>query len=422
MKRVWVGAVAAIWCACGPASNGVSSTESTDEVTGEVRICAPGATVPGVDVSEFQGTINWPAVKQAGNAFGIARISDSLSRADPTFATNWNGIKAAGMIRGGYQFFRPSQSASAQAQRVIDAVGRLGPGDLPAILDAEERSGRSDAEIIAGMRTWLDLVEKGTGKRPIIYTAAFFWSTLSGASEFAAYPLWVANYQVTCPFVPSTWNKWLMWQTGDTGRVPGIAGNTDTNVFNGTLADLQAFANGGTVVAGEALNVQVSRESDGTQVFRASGSAKVASVSFAVDDFPLAASTKDANGDFVLRQKLTSNVEQRRLTATGRNAAGALVARGIALFDATDSPGVFIRQVGAATYEIGLDRSPTVVAAIEVRADGFLLTDSVSQSSRSTRKAVRSSFTLLGSRSFKISTFNADGTLRGNLNRTFSLE
>jgi GH25 family lysozyme M1 (1,4-beta-N-acetylmuramidase) len=422
MKHVWVGAVAAIWCACGPASDGGSSAEPSGEATGEVRICAPGATVAGVDVSEFNGTVNWPAVKQAGNAFGIARISDSLSRADPTFATNWNGIKAAGMIRGAYQFFRPSQSASAQAQRVIDAVGRLGPGDLPAILDAEERSGRSNAEIIAGMRTWLDLVEKGTGKRPIIYTADFFWSTLSGTAEFAAYPLWVANYQVTCPFVPSTWNKWLMWQTGDTGRVPGIPGDTDTNVFNGTLADLQAFANGGTVAAGEALSVQVSREVDGTQVFRASGSAKVTSVSFAVDDFPLAAPSKDANGDFVLRQKLTSNVEQRRLTATGRNATGELVARGIALFDATDSPGVFIRQVGAATYEIGLDRSPAAVAAIEVRADGFLLTDSVSQRSRSTRKAVRSSFTLLGSRTFKISTFNADGTLRGNLNRTFSLE
>ncbi len=424
IRNVWCLAIGLL-LSCGVTTLNPKDDENVGQQSSELRICPNGPTVSGIDVSQFNGTVNWTAVKQSGRAFGIARIGDSLSVVDPTFPANWRNIKAAGMVRGAYQFFRPSQSATEQAQRMIDAVGRLGPDDLPAILDAEERSGRTDAEIVAAMRTWLRLVEQGTGKRPIIYTAEFFWGSLSGTAEFASYPLWVANYRATCPFVPATWNKWVMWQTAEDGVVAGVPGDTDLNVFNGTLADLKAFAAGGVVGGGgggEVLEVAVSRETDGTQVFSAWGSDKVTSVRFAVDGFALSAAAKDASGAFVLRTKLTANVVSRTFEATGLDAQGASVGRGIALFDAVDGAGVFIRQVAAQTYEIGLERAPSAVASIEVRADGFLLTDSVTGTSRSARRAVRSSFTLLGSRTFTVSTFNADGTSRGTLTRSFSLE
>ncbi len=211
-----------------------------------------------------------------------------------------------------------------------------------------------------------------------------------------------------------------MWQTAESGRVAGIPGDTDLDVFNGTVADLRAFAGAGS--ASLPLEVRVTRDASGVQTFTARGDSSVKTAAFRVDGFALAAPSQDASGTFVLRTSLTSNVEQRRFEASGFTSTGALVARGIALFDATDAPGVQIRQVGAATYEISLDRAPAAVAAIEVRADGFLLRDSVTGSTRSTRLAVRSPFTLLGTRTFRLSTFNADGTLRGTLERTFSLE
>jgi hypothetical protein len=83
---------------------------------------------------------------------------------------------------------------------------------------------------------------------------------------------------------------------------------------------------------------------------------------------------------------------------------------------------VFIRQAGDKIYEIGLERAPSGVAAIEVRADGFLLVDGVSGKSRSSRLAVKSTFGTLGERNFALTTFNADGSKRGTLKRTFTLK
>src|SRR6188508_74828 len=79
--------------------------------TGQLRarVCADGATTKGIDVSKWQGTINWPAVKQGGVQFAFIRLSDGANYKDPKFATNWAGAKSAGIIRGVYQFFRPTQ-------------------------------------------------------------------------------------------------------------------------------------------------------------------------------------------------------------------------------------------------------------------------------------------------------------------------
>jgi GH25 family lysozyme M1 (1,4-beta-N-acetylmuramidase) len=211
----------------------------------EARVCAAGPTVEGIDVSVHQERVDWPKVKASGRAFAFARVSDGLRHVDERFAENWAGIKSVGMVRGAYQFFRPGQNALEQADLMVRSVGALGPGDLPAVLDIESSDGQSSATIVAGMRTWLRRVKEGTGKDPIIYAAVGFWDTLSGTSEFAANTLWVANYQVSCPFVPDTWPNWTFWQYADTGSVPGVDGNTDVNRFNGTLEQLLAFANGG---------------------------------------------------------------------------------------------------------------------------------------------------------------------------------
>jgi lysozyme len=226
----------ALGCSSGPAGEEVGQQS-------EASVCATGATVKGVDVSVYQGSVNWASVKASGVDFAIARISDG-SYLDTTFATNWAAIKSAGMVRGAYQFFEPGEDPTAQANIVISAVGTLGDGDLPVTADMEVTGGQSAATIAANLSTWAAKVEAGTGKKPMIYTAPGYWDGSVGSTAFGGDPLWVANWGVSCPSLPSGWSNWKVWQYSDSGSVSGISGSVDLDEFNGSLSDLQAFAGG----------------------------------------------------------------------------------------------------------------------------------------------------------------------------------
>lgn len=202
----------------------------------------PAETVAGIDVSKYQGAIDWPAVRGAGIAFAFVRVSDGLSDPDPTFATNWAGAAAAGVMRGAYQFFRPLRDPVAQADLVVDAMGPLGPGDLPPVVDVEVADGVDPVTLAAAVRAWLERVEGRTGRRPIIYTGAHVWADALDGADLSDYPLWLAQWDRDCPTVPAPWDDWTFWQTSATGRVAGIAGDVDTDVFRGDLAALRAFA------------------------------------------------------------------------------------------------------------------------------------------------------------------------------------
>lgn len=191
---------------------------------------ASNGPVQGVDVSYYQGNFNWAG---AGVQFGYARVSDGTGFMDPQFSNNWSKTKAAGVLRGAYQFFEPGQDATAQANIVVNAVGKLGAGDLPAMIDVEATGGQSAGTIASKMQTWLTVVEKGTGKRPIIYTGPYFWQSNVNSGAFASYPLWIAHYGVSCPLIPDNWSNWTAWQHSDGG------GSLDHDVFNGTLAQLR---------------------------------------------------------------------------------------------------------------------------------------------------------------------------------------
>lgn len=209
----------------------------------EVVVCAKGATVEGIDVSVWQGSsIDWNKVKASGRAFGIARVSYGTGTIDDTFPGNWSRMKAAGLIRGAYQWFRPAQDAKAQADLVIARVGKLGPGDLPVTADVEETQGLSGAAIAAALSTWVARIEAGTGKKPIIYSGKYFWNDNVGSKAFASHPYWIPAYGPTCPDLASAWSDWKFFQYTDRASVPGVSGNVDGDRFNGSLADLQAFA------------------------------------------------------------------------------------------------------------------------------------------------------------------------------------
>lgn len=223
----------------------VGCAEADDVRTAEqaVVVCADGDTVEGIDVSYYQDTIDWDAVKGAGIGFGITRVNHG-GFFDPKFYENWDAMKARGMIRGAYQFFNPDDDVAAQAQTLIDAVGVLGPGDLPAVLDVEVTNGVGPATISSRVQQWVDLVEAATGKPPIIYTGSYFWNDNVGTTAVNDHPLWIAHYTSGCPNLPTAWSDWAFHQYTSTGSVPGIAGNVDRNRWNGSYADLEAFAAG----------------------------------------------------------------------------------------------------------------------------------------------------------------------------------
>jgi lysozyme len=191
--------------------------------------------VQGVDVSHYQGNFNW----QRGVAFGYASTGDGAGYSDPLFGSNWANMQAAGVLRGAYQFFEPGEDPTAQANMMVAAVGQLGPGDLPCMIDVEITGGQSGATIAANVRTWINVVRAGTGLTPIIYTGPYFWDDNVGDTSFGDIPLWIADYGPSCPAVPNGWSTWTLWQYGDSG------GSLDTDVFNGSLGDLQALSGGG---------------------------------------------------------------------------------------------------------------------------------------------------------------------------------
>lgn len=217
----------------------------TDTTVIEARVCATSGTTMGVDVSYYQGTIDWAKAKAAGVRFAFLRVSDGTTFQDPKFVQNWTNTKANGVIRGAYQFFRPSQSVNAQADIMINAIGTYRPGDLPPVIDVEADGGLAPATVAARVRQWVDRVKTAVGVAPIVYTGLYFWrDEVGGPTSFANNALWIAQYTTMCPNLPAPWQKWTFWQHTDSGKVNGIAGNVDMNKFNGDVTKLIAFANG----------------------------------------------------------------------------------------------------------------------------------------------------------------------------------
>jgi lysozyme len=210
-----------------------------------LRQCPGKDRVRGIDVSYYQGRIDWPSVKAHGVAFGFARVADGAGFVDPAFADNWAGMKAAGVIRGSYQFFRPAEDPSAQAAtfvREVRARGGLGPGDLPPALDIEVDGGLPAAALRARAGTWLAEVEAALGRTPIVYTSPGFWAQLEADATFGRYTLWLAHWDTPCPALPGSWDRWRFWQDATDRIVQGIAEPADTDWFDGSRAELEAFA------------------------------------------------------------------------------------------------------------------------------------------------------------------------------------
>lgn len=206
----------------------------------------------GIDVSRWQGhDIKWAEVASgpAGVAYAYVKATDGAG-SDPLFKENWAEIKAAGLLRGAYHFFRPGRSLQSQADRVFAAVGKLQPGDLPVAIDVERDDAGPDGidgtsddlrSTDAQIEAFAVLVEQKTGRKPLVYSYGPF---LDGHNiEVPSLGLWIADYRMGPPTVPPGWKGYLFHQyAGDSGTQPGIKGAVDLNRFRGEISALRSLA------------------------------------------------------------------------------------------------------------------------------------------------------------------------------------
>jgi lysozyme len=212
---------------------------------------AQAASAPaGPDVSKYQHDtgklIDWNQVRRAGQTFAFIKATGGSDRTDPWFAREWAAAARAGMIRGAYHYADPRYSADAQAAHVVSVVGSTREAnDLGIVLDLETSGGLSPAGLARWAHTFLNGVERRTGRVPILYTYPSFWhNKMKDNRSFGAYPLWLARYSSTRPAPLPGWDRWTFWQHTSSHHLPGIPGEVDHNVMCCSLATLRALADG----------------------------------------------------------------------------------------------------------------------------------------------------------------------------------
>ncbi|WP_083239245.1 glycoside hydrolase family 25 protein [Methyloceanibacter superfactus] len=197
--------------------------------------------IQGIDVSYWQGDIDWRQVRAAGVQFAFIKATEGGDHLDPMFLRNWHAAKRAGLARGAYHFIYWCRYASEQAAWFVRNVPR-DPDALPPVLDLEWHThsktcpGKISRELaLKKIKIILDAMEAHTGKRPIIYTdPAFHKDVLQG--EFKSYHYWLRSVAAE-PDKIYRGRSWAFWQFTTTGTVPGIKGKVDRNIYNGSPSD-----------------------------------------------------------------------------------------------------------------------------------------------------------------------------------------
>jgi GH25 family lysozyme M1 (1,4-beta-N-acetylmuramidase) len=202
----------------------------------------------GVDVSDYQGTINWTSVKNSGVSFAFIKATEGTTFTATTFAANWANAKAAGVVRGSYHFARPSTSPSVSGSAIAQAnffVNTVKPikGDLQLVCDFEVTGSLNSTDLGNWLTAFCTQIKTLTHEPAIVYTYPSFWSNMPSNWPIQNCALWIANYGVSSPSIPAPWSStgYAFWQYSSTGAVPGISGAVDLDTFNGNTTQLLKF-------------------------------------------------------------------------------------------------------------------------------------------------------------------------------------
>lgn len=202
-----------------------------------------GYSVQGIDISHYQGNIKWDKLHDAtiGGTpvrFIIIKGTEGNSLLDENFNDNFYNAGVYGFVRGAYHYFVPGVDAASQARYFMKQV-HLEEGDLPPVLDFEKTGTLTPQEVERDALTWLHMVEKHYRVKPILYTYYKFKTKYFSSPKFDDYPYWIAHYYVDTLRYEGPWK---FWQYTDYGRVDGIRGYVDLNVYSGSMYDLEKLS------------------------------------------------------------------------------------------------------------------------------------------------------------------------------------
>ncbi len=205
-----------------------------------------GFEIHGIDISHYQGDIEWDKLQHAmiegcPLRFIIIKSTEGASRIDENFYDNFENARNYGYIRGAYHFWSIHSSARDQAYFFLKKV-HLKEGDLPPVLDIEHKPADVSVEDFqTDVLTWLHIVEDRYHVKPIIYTYYKFKQQYLSKPVFDDYPYWIAHYYVDKVEYKGPWK---FWQHTDAGQLPGIKGYIDFNIYNGSFYDLKKLTIG----------------------------------------------------------------------------------------------------------------------------------------------------------------------------------
>ena len=211
---------------------------------GVIRFNNPGRAaypVRGIDVSHHQGAIDWRTVRTADVSFAFMKATEGADFRDPRFEENWRAAGETGIVRGAYHYFTFCTPGREQAEN-FKATVPLEAGVLPPVVDVEFSGNCRARPSVETIRGWLGdyllEIESAYRRKPILYITQHSFDRIVGGN-FPGYPLWVRSIY----FRPSreVRDDWLFWQYADRGRVAGIDGFVDLNVFNGGPEQFRAF-------------------------------------------------------------------------------------------------------------------------------------------------------------------------------------
>lgn len=218
-----------------------------------------GYEIHGIDISHYQGDIDWEVLRNQGMIdkcpirFVMIKATEGTDRIDEKFADNFEQSLEYGFTRGAYHFYSIHSAAKDQAHFFIQNV-KLANGDLPPVLDVEHKpKNQTDEEFRQSVKEWLNIVEHHYKVKPIIYTYYKFKLRYLDDDSFAEYPYWIAHYYVDSVEYKGAWK---FWQYTDVGRLPGIKGYVDFNIYNGSFYDLRQL----TIGSRETIGVDAYRE------------------------------------------------------------------------------------------------------------------------------------------------------------------
>jgi len=204
--------------------------------------------IQGIDVARYQENVDFARARAAGTHFVFMKATEGKDYIDPNFRLNWQRARDAGMPRGAYHFMTWCSLASEQAAWFTQNVP-YDPSALPPVLDLEWNNHSSckvkpnKADALEKIRLMLDVMERHTGKLPIIYTDMNFHRDIL-AGEYFPNAFWLRSTAAE-PHERYDNRPWTFWQYTQTGVVPGVRGEVDRNVFYGTTEDWLMFLHTG---------------------------------------------------------------------------------------------------------------------------------------------------------------------------------